>query len=130
MATASAIKKLTGDVHKSLNLLTFKVEDLDKHARAAPSTGVIACHFTDFSMDIDEGPVYSMDRAWTRTFQSVSDRTQLIEGGPHSIQLILNYFQYFSKAKEIRTEAGLSWLDLKIRQLNDLVDEKWEHCFY
>lgn len=124
MAVAGGLKKLAGDVNKSLNTLTFKVHDLDNHARAAPSTGVIARHFTDYTVDEDEGPVFSIDQAWTRVFQSVPDRTQIIEGGPYGVQLILKYFQHFAKAKEMKMEAGLSWLNVKIGQLIELVDKK------
>ncbi|KAL1942606.1 hypothetical protein VTO73DRAFT_4846 [Trametes versicolor] len=82
----------------------------------------LATHFGDLSIDPDEGPYYSVDRAWVRVFQrSEEERLALITRGEHGVTAALRFFQFFASAPGIEAHNSLLLVAEKIDTLNKLV---------
>lgn len=118
------------ELGKSLKLLFERIKLLDKVKEVPKGTvdGLIALNFGDYEVDKDEGPQLTVDRAWNRTFQTVSekDRYQLVTRGTYGAQLIYKYFAHWRQQKEYqRNEPFLSWLNIKTGQLQELVDIRY-----
>ncbi|KAH9940998.1 hypothetical protein B0H21DRAFT_824659 [Amylocystis lapponica] len=89
---------------------------------AGPEDGPIARYFGDFSVDPDEGPYYSVDRAWTRTFQVSDDKkAELICGGALGLPLILRFFEHFASLPDMERYNGLHLLSERIESLSQLI---------
>ena len=88
----------------------------------APADGPIARYFGDLTIDPDEGPYYSVDRAWVRTFQVPdAEKPGLVQRGPYGLQLVHDYFIYFGGAPGIEANNGHLLVLEKVNTLISLI---------
>lgn len=90
----------------------------------------ITIYFDDYSVDEEEGPVYSADRAWTRCFSSVdiTSRQAVLKRGKYGVQLIYKYFSHFAKLPSMEKINEHPWLEIKITQLNTMLNDLYVSC--
>lgn len=82
----------------------------------------LATYFGDLSIDAEEGPYYSLDRAWLRVFQvPEADQLSRITRGEFGTVVAHKFFKFFADAPGIEAHNGLFLLAERLSSLNCLV---------
>ena len=90
----------------------------------AAEDGPISHHLRDFSVDEDEGPFYSFNRAWERVFQrSENEQQKLVMRGKHGVILAHNFAVQFSALPNIEQHGGLNLMNERIKALIKLLHD-------
>ncbi|KAF8587725.1 hypothetical protein K439DRAFT_1614151 [Ramaria rubella] len=109
---------------EQLATLQTRVWGLPKSLPEGTMDSPIARYFADLSFDADEGPYYSVDQAWTRTFESKlsnANREWLIVCGQYGLRMVYTFLHHFSKEPHMEEHNGLDMLLLCVNQLHELV---------
>ena len=69
LANMSSIDAQKQKLQTALQAFDAIIKALPKTLSAGDKNGPIAANFTSHKFDSDEGPYYSFDKAWNRTFQ-------------------------------------------------------------
>ena len=89
------------------------------------SDDALAQHFSDYSVEEDEGPYYSVDRAWVRVFQGPeAEQLSKITRGPYGASLVKQFFEHFATIPGIEEHNGLQVLALRVEQFNRLLTKR------
>lgn len=80
--------------------------------------GPLALHFSDYSVDNDDGPYRTVNTAYDRVFQSMKDgdAAKVIVGGPNGLLKVHSFFVHFAKVPGL----PLDLVGLRLCQINDL----------
>ena len=107
------------DLDASLKKLKLLINALPSTVPEGPPDGKIVKYFTDVEVDEDEGPYYSVDRAWTRTFQGLSDeeQQQLITRGRYGVTCIYKFLCDFAQKPGIEKYDGLHLMTVRVDAL-------------
>ncbi|KAF8835974.1 hypothetical protein BDN67DRAFT_984264, partial [Paxillus ammoniavirescens] len=79
--------------------------------------GPIASHFGNFDIDPDEGPYFTVNCAWERTFQKTGEA--VITGGQYGVKLVHDFLAHFLHIPGIEANGGL---DLMLRHVHQLAE--------
>ncbi|KAG2110208.1 uncharacterized protein F5147DRAFT_651863 [Suillus discolor] len=109
---------------QSLADLQSAITGLPGSLPEAAEDGPISHHLHDLSVDEDEGPFYSFNRAWERVFQcSEEEQQKLVVRGKHGIILAHNFAAHFAALPKIEQHDGLNLMNERIEVLIKLLHD-------
>ncbi|KAG2139819.1 uncharacterized protein EDB93DRAFT_1162592 [Suillus bovinus] len=109
---------------QSLADLHSVIAELPGSLPEAAEDGPIGHHLRDFSVDEDEGPFYSFNRAWERVFQhSENERQKLVMRGRHGVILAHDFAVHFAALPNIEQHDGLVLMNERIKALIKLLHD-------
>ncbi|KAI0685695.1 hypothetical protein BC835DRAFT_1309868 [Cytidiella melzeri] len=111
------------------HLLQIKLETLRLLISNLPSTlpvglpdGPLRKYFTDVDIDPDEGPWYSVDRAWTCVFQGTEEQQlALITSGLDGIGLVQHLFDWIAQQPGLAKYDGQYLTASEVYRVNELI---------
>lgn len=107
---------------QSLTDLHSVIAGLPGSLPEAAEDGLISHHLRDFSVDEDEGPFFSFNRAWERVFQcSENEQQKLVMRGKHGVILAYNFAVHFAALPNIERHDGLNLMNERIKTLIKLL---------
>jgi len=107
-----------------LNQLKKAVANLPMSIPEGDPSGPIATYLSDFSIDKEEGPFYSFNRAWERAFQQPEDeRRKLIVRGKYGLQVAVAFVAYFLQAEGIEEHNAHNLVADRIENLLQLIHD-------
>jgi hypothetical protein len=122
----------TGSVEEQRAHLSKLVLDLEKIVAHLPSSvscgtkdGPIATNFASHEFDISEGPYYSFNKAWERTFQVSEEEKKLrVVRGKYGLAIVHSYLVHFSKIAGIEANGGLYLMAEQVAALISTIQQQ------
>ena len=106
--TSSPVQEQKQWVENLLQKLNGLTKKLPTIVPCGSKDGPIAKHFSDYTYDTSEGPVFTFNQSWERVFQCVdSEKQYLVVRGKYGLDLVHAYIAHFSKISGIEVDNGL-----------------------
>ncbi|KAF8127579.1 hypothetical protein EV363DRAFT_462861 [Boletus edulis] len=106
-------------VNSALAEVLVLIETLPNLLSLGTPEGTIASNFSNFDIDEDEGPYFSVNQAWERTFQKAQEAA--ITRGPYGVKLVYDFFAHFLQIPGIEAHGGLDLMLMRVNQLGDML---------
>jgi hypothetical protein len=87
------------------------------------SDGKIARYFSDLDLEPDEGPWFTVDRAYTRVFQLAAgeELSSVITRGEYGLNLVFNVFKRFATENGMEKDGNYQLMSDRISKLLGLI---------
>ncbi|KAI0689463.1 hypothetical protein BC835DRAFT_1308345 [Cytidiella melzeri] len=109
-------------LQSQLKTLCLLISNLPFTLPAGLPDGPLRKYFTDVDIDPDEGPWYSVDRAWTRVFQGTEEQQlALITSGPDGIGLVQHFSEWIAQQPGLAKYDGHYLTASKVYRVNELI---------
>ncbi|KAF8834294.1 hypothetical protein BDN67DRAFT_1016652 [Paxillus ammoniavirescens] len=123
MASTTDNKSGEGQQHQWINsALADVLKLIEKLPHSLPigtPDGSIATHFSNFEIDADEGPYFTVNQAWERTFQKAGESA--ITRGQYGIKVVHDFLVHFLQIPGIEANGGLNLMLGRVHQLMDML---------
>lgn len=108
---------------QQLEHLRVLVNNLPLELPEGPHDGPLQQHFGSIDIDRTEGPYFTVDQAWTRTFQALNpeQREALVTRGPYGAQVIYQFFKIIAADKDVDMYDGLYLIARRCFEANELI---------
>ncbi|KIJ09602.1 hypothetical protein PAXINDRAFT_17307 [Paxillus involutus ATCC 200175] len=97
------------------------IEKLPHSLVVGTADGPIASHFSNFDIDPEEGPYFTVNRAWERTFQKTGEAA--ITGGQYGVKLVHDFLAHFLHIPGIEDNGGLDLMLKRVHQLAEMLQK-------
>ncbi|KIJ11362.1 hypothetical protein PAXINDRAFT_15759 [Paxillus involutus ATCC 200175] len=122
---------VTNNDTKNSKLVSQLLDQLKEVANSLPTTlpdgtkdGPIAIHLSNLSVDEEEGPFYSFNRAWELVFQCTdTEKRKLIVRRKYGLKMVHSFTTHFVKLKGIEANGNLVLIAEHLKTLLQLITE-------
>lgn len=126
LANMSSIDAQKQKLQTALQAFNAIIKALPKTLSAGDKNGPIATNFTSHKFDSDEGPYYSFDKAWNRTFQVPdTQKIALIYRGKFGLQLVQAYLVHYAQLLRLEEDNGLYLVAERVEALNIFICKQY-----
>ncbi|KAF9231661.1 hypothetical protein BU15DRAFT_82120 [Melanogaster broomeanus] len=97
------------------------IEKLPQSLPLGTAEGSIAENFGSFNIDDEEGPFFTVNRAWERTFQTTGEAA--ITRGQYGIKLVHDFLLHFLHIPGIEAHGSLNLMLGRVHQLTTMLQK-------
>ncbi|KIJ20514.1 hypothetical protein PAXINDRAFT_7753 [Paxillus involutus ATCC 200175] len=97
------------------------IEKLPHSLVVGTADGPIASHFSNFDINPEEGPYFTVNCAWEWTFQKTGEAA--ITGGQYGVKLVHNFLAHFLHIPGIEDNGGLDLMLRRVHQLAEMLQK-------
>jgi len=118
-------KQRLSDLLQQLRVL---IKDLSSSLPIGDKDGLISKNFSSREFDKSEGPYFTFNKAWERTFQvSDEEKVKRIAKGKYGLDLVHSYVLHFSTIAGIEANGGLHLMAERVSALINFIRAKSVH---